>query len=163
LKQILIALAGTDGSAWHGAIDKEMDSIESYGTYTLHDPSEVPSYAKPIRSRLVLAIKQDPTGGSAHKFKARFCAKGFTQRAGIEYNDIFSPTGHRQSLRQFLSIFASADLEVKGFDVSSAFLHGDLQEEVWMKFPPKLETGKRAGKIARLHKSLYGLKQAGKC
>lgn len=157
------ALDGSDGKDWAVAIEKEMNSIESFSTYTLHDPSEVPRGAKPISSRLVLAVKPDPTGGDNHKLKARFCAKGFTQRPGIEYFDTFSPTGHRQSFRQFLALVAAHDLEVKGFDVSSAFLHGELEEEVWMKFPPEVATGHRAGKVARLRKSLYGLKQAGKC
>lgn len=157
------ALDSDDGPAWQAAIEKEMNAIESFQTYTLHNPSEVPPTSRLISSRLVLAVKFDPTGGDAHKLKARFCAKGFTQRPGIEYVDTFSPTGHRQSFRQFLSVVAADNMEVKGFDVSSAFLHGDLEEEVWMRFPPEVATGHRAGKVARLRKSLYGLKQAGKC
>jgi hypothetical protein len=157
------ALVGPDGKEWRAAIDKELAAIESFGTYTLHDETEMPKGTKPIGARLVLAVKRDPTGGNNHKLKARLCAKGFTQRPGIEYTDTFSPTGHRQSFRQFMSIVASSNLEVKGFDVSSAFLHGELEEEVWMRFPKEVATEHRAGKIARLRKSLYGLKQAGKC
>jgi hypothetical protein len=130
------ALVGPDGKEWRAAIDKELAAIESFGTYTLHDETEMPKGTKPIGARLVLAVKRDPTGGNNHKLKARFCAKGFTQRPGIEYTDTFSPTGHRQSFRQFMSIVASSNLEVKGFDVSSAFLHGELEEEVWI-----IETG----------------------
>ena len=62
-----------------------------------------------------------------------------------------------------MSLVATQDLEVKGFDVGSAFLHGELEEEIWMNFPPELKAGHREGRVARLRKSLYGLKQAGKC
>ena len=72
LKTVAAAINGPDGEGWQKAIDKEMSAIESFGSYTLHDPSEVPSHARLISSRMVLHIKLDPTGGESHRLKARF-------------------------------------------------------------------------------------------
>ena len=157
------ALSGPDADEWQRAVDKEMTGIEAFGTYTLHDRSEMPAHIKPVQSRIVLDVKLDPTGGNSHRAKARFVAKGFTQKYGIDFYETFCPTGHRQSFRQFCVIVAVYDLEVKNYDVSQAFLHGRLNEVVWLVFPLEVATGHRRGKVALLHRSLYGLKQAGKC
>lgn len=89
-----------------------------------HGIADVPSNVKPIDSRLVLATKIDLSGGNDHKLKTRLCAKGFTQRHGIDYFETLSPVGHRQPFRLLLFITASLDLELKGLDITTAFLHG---------------------------------------
>lgn len=151
------ALNGPDAQGWKESLQKERDSIESAGTWDLVDKDELPANCKPIDSRLVLATEIDPSGGNNHKLKTRLCAKGFTQRHGIEYFETFSPVGHRQSFRLLLSIPASLNLELKGLDVTTAFLHGPLDETIYMRLPPEVEMGK--GKVAKLKKALYGLKQ----
>lgn len=155
------ALKGPDAEGWRESLEKELDSIQNAGTWDLIDKSDVPSGCRSIDSRLVLATKIDPSGGEDHKLKTRLCAKGFTQRHGIDYFETFSPVGHRQSFRLLLSITASLNLELKGLDITTAFLHGPLDETIYMRLPPEVELGH--GKIAKLKKALYGLKQAGRC
>jgi hypothetical protein len=154
------ALQGPDAAAWQAGLDSELSSINQAGTWDLVDKADVPEGIRPIDSRLVLALKLDPTGGDNHVCKVRLVAKGFTQRPGIDYVDTFSPVGHRQSLRLMLSLAASLDLEVQALDIKTAFLHGTLQETIYMYLPPEV-SGRH--KVARLKKALYGLKQAGRC
>lgn len=155
------ALNGPDAEGLKESLQKELDSIANAGTWDLINRSEVPADCKRIDSRLVLAIKIDPSGSNDHKLKTRLCAEGFTQRHGIDYFETFSPFGHRQSFRLLLSITASLNLELKGLDITTAFLHGPIDETIYMRLPPETEMGK--GKIAKLKKALYGLKQAGRC
>jgi hypothetical protein len=155
------ALEGPDGKEWELSLQAELNSIEQAGTWDLIDVQDVPSGSRPIDSRLVLAIKIDPTGGNSHRLKTRLCAKGFTQRPGIDFFETFSPVGHRQSFRLLLSLTASLDLELKGLDITTAFLHGPLKETIYMRLPKEVTIGR--GKVARLKKALYGLKQAGRC
>jgi hypothetical protein len=154
------ALQGPDAEGWQAALDKELLSIRNAGTWDLVDRADLPEGTRPIDSRLVLATKLDPTGGDDHTLKVRLVAKGFTQRPGIDYVDTFSPVGHRQSLRLMLSLAASLDLEVQALDITTAFLHGTLQETIYMFLPPEV-SGRQ--KVAKLRKALYGLKQAGRC
>ena len=118
---------------------------------------------QPIGSRLVLDIKLDPSGGDDHVFKTRLVGKGFTQRPGIDFYDTYSPVGHRQSFRQLLSLAAVQDWEVEAVDIRTAFLHGDLEETMYMKLPPEVASRYGNKNIALLKKALYGLKQAGRC
>jgi hypothetical protein len=155
------ALDGPDAEAWQASLDKELASIDKAGTWILVNEEDIPASVRPIDSRLVLALKMDPTGGDNHICKTRLVAKGFSQRPGIDFYDTFSPVGHRQSFRQLMTIVADLDLEVQGLDIATAFLHGDLEEEIYMKLPKEVTKGKR--QVARLRKALYGLKQAGRC
>ena len=69
------------------------------------------------------------------RFKARLVAKGFSQKEGIDYNEIFFPIVKRSSIRVLLTLVAQFDLEFQQFDVKSAFLHGDLEETIYMDQP----------------------------
>jgi hypothetical protein len=97
--------------------------------------------------------------GSVERHKAWLVAKGFSQVEGIDYNETFSPIAKMNSIRLFLALVASHKWEVHQMDVKSAFLHGDLQEEIYMEQPPGYVQND-SSLVCCLKKSLYGLKQS---
>lgn len=155
-------LSGDDKERWQASIAKELQSIESAGIFEYVQRKDMPGGAKAIDSQYVHTIKVDPSGGDDHTLKTRLVARGFSQRRGLDYVETFSPVGHRQSLRQMLSIVARENFELQGLDISTAFLHGDLDEGIYMRLPQE-SVGASLERIVRLRKSLYGLKQAGRC
>ena len=86
--------------------------------------------------------------------------KGYGQKKGIDYDEIFSPVVKMSSIRVVLGLAASLDLEVEQMDVKTAFLHGDLEEEIYMEQPEGYVKKGKENLVCRLKKSLYGLKQA---
>lgn len=90
-------------------------------------------------------------------------AKGFTQREGIDYTEIFSPVVKHTSIRMLLSLVVHFDLELDQLDVKTAFLHGKLLETIYMKQPKGYEEKGREDLVCLLDKSLYGLKQSPRC
>jgi hypothetical protein len=97
--------------------------------------------------------------GSIERYKARLVAKGYSQRPGFDYTEVFAPTFRQSSLRLILALSAIEDLELRSVDISSAFLNGDLDEEIYMKQPEGFHEG-GLNHVCKLKKSLYGLKQA---
>ena len=97
--------------------------------------------------------------GKVSTSKARLVAKGFTQRQGIDYEETFSPVAMVKSIRILLAIAAYYDYEIWQMDVKTAFLNGNLQEEVYMTQPDGF-TSEDGTKVCKLNRSIYGLKQA---
>ena len=98
--------------------------------------------------------------GTIEKYKARLVAKGFRQTEGFDFFDAFSPVTRVTSIRVLLSIAALHDLEIHQMDVKTAFLHDELEEEIYMEQPEGFVVPGQERKVCRLVKSLYGLKQA---
>ncbi len=149
------ALASPQCEEWIAAMNEEMESLQSNGTWKLE---EVPAGAKTLPVKWIYKIKRDASG-QIQRFKARLVVKGFFQKEGVDYTDVFAPVSKHATLRTLLSIVAAQDLELEQLDVKTAFLNGDLEEEIYMQQPPGYVQG--GSRVAcRLLKSIYGLKQA---
>jgi len=97
--------------------------------------------------------------GSIERYKARLVAKGYSQRPGLDYTETFTPTTKFATLHAILAIAAIEDLELESLDISSAFLNGDLDSEVYLQQPEDFHQG-NSDCVWRLLKSLYGLKKS---
>ena len=149
------AMSGPNAAEWQQAMVEEMQSLIAHGTYTLQ---ELPDGYKAIKSKWVYKVKLD-AAGRIERFKARLVAKGFQQVEGIDFNEVFAPTSKHTSLRVLLSIVADRDLELEQLDVKTAFLNGELEEELYMEQPVGFQDG-GPGMVCKMHKALYGLRQA---
>ena len=149
------AIARDDADMWRAAMNEEISSLLANNTYTLEP---LPAGFKALPCKWVFTIKRD-ADGNIKRYKARLVVKGFMQREGIDYTEVFAPVSKHATLRVLLSSVANDNLVLKQLDVKTAFLHGELEETIYMKQPPGYEEGVR-GIACRLHKSLYGLKQA---
>ncbi|XP_060672707.1 wall-associated receptor kinase-like 10 [Ziziphus jujuba] len=107
----------------------------------------------------VFKLKKDGSGRVV-KHKARLVVKGFLQKKGIDFDEIFSPVVKMTSIRVIFGLVASLNLELEQMDVKTAFLHGDLHEEIYMEQPEGFEVSGKENLVCKLKKSLYGLKQA---
>ncbi|WVZ97328.1 hypothetical protein U9M48_042876 [Paspalum notatum var. saurae] len=143
-------------SLWRKAMLDEMTSIEANGTWELVDP---PLRQRPIGLKWVFKAKKDATG-IVTKHKARLVAKGYVQRQGIDYDEVFAPVARLESVRLLLALAASEGWPVHHMDVKSAFLNGELREEVYVAQPPGFVVAGKEHKVLRLIKALYGLRQA---
>jgi hypothetical protein len=120
---------------------------------------ELPHGQRAIGLKWVYKVKRDENG-SIVKYKARLVAKGYVQHAGIDFEEVFAPIARLESVRLLLAIAAHSGWSVHHMDVKSAFLNGELQEEVYVQQPPGFIDDKHKNKVLRLHKALYGLRQA---
>jgi len=147
------ALNSAESEKWMLAMDEEYQSLMKNNTWTL---CRLPVGRTAIRNKWVYTIKS----GTEVRYKARLVAKGFTQRPGIDYEETYSPVVRHDSLRAVLAITAAENLEMVQLDVKTAFLNGDLHEELYMFQPTGFEIEGQEDLVCRLNKSLYGLKQA---
>ena len=149
------ALAGPQSSQWREAMGREIQSCVLAGTWQI---VELPRGKKAVKCRWVFTVKEN-ADGTIERFKARIVAKGFTQRPGIDFNETFAPVARFSSIRAILHLAACQDWELDQLDITTAFLNGDLDEEIFMEQPPGFEEG-GPGSVCRLQKSLYGLRQS---
>ena len=140
------AVQGTDSALWQEAMKSEMDSMYTNQVWTLVD---APEGIKPIGCKWVFKKKTD-VDGNVQTYKARLMAKGYRQRHGVDYDETFSPIAMIKSIRIMLAIAAYFDYEIWQMDVKTAFLNGNLLEDVYMQQPDGFVAPKHANKVCKL-------------
>ncbi|CAI7863979.1 unnamed protein product, partial [Closterium sp. NIES-54] len=149
------AIEGPYSSQWEAAMDAEMASWKSTGTYVDEVP---PPEANIVSGMWIFRVKRPP--GSPSVFKARYVAHGFTQREGVDFFQTFSPTPKMTTFQVLLHVVAHCDYELHSLDFSTAFLQGSLHEEIWLHRPPSFTGSFPAGTQWSLRWPVYGLRQA---
>ena len=144
-----------DSSKWELAMKDEMKSLISNQTWEL---AELPMGKKALHNKWVYRIKEEHDGSK--RYKARLVVKGFQQKEGIDYTEIFAPVVKLNTIRSVLSIVASEELYLEQLNVKTTFLHGDLDEEIYMHQPEGFSEEGKKNMVCKLKNSLYGLKQA---
>ncbi|CAA7038223.1 unnamed protein product [Microthlaspi erraticum] len=145
-----------ESGEWMLACEDEIRSIEKNNTWTL---MELPHGAKAIGLKWVFKLKRN-SDGSINKHKARLVAKGYVQRYGIDFEEVFAPVARLETIRFLIGLAASRGWEIHHLDVKTAFLHGELKEIVYVSQPEGFEVKGSENKVYKLHKALYGLRQA---
>jgi len=138
---------------WVQAMNDELEAMTSNNTWTLVPR---PQNRKVVGSRWVYRIKHKPNG-DVERYKARLVAKGCTQVEGTDYFDTFSSVAKIVTVRTLLAIASIKEWFLYQMDVSNAFLHGDLNEEIYMSPPPGM-LPPNDSRVCKLQKSIYGLK-----
>ncbi|CAI7871581.1 unnamed protein product [Closterium sp. NIES-54] len=149
------ALESSDVEEWKKAMESELKSIEENGTWEL---VELPKGRKAITSKWLFKIKSN-ADGKIERYKSRIVAKGYQQKEKVDYKELlFAPVVKPTTLRTLLAGAAIKGWVVKQMDVTTAFLNGVLEEEIFMAQLEGFDDG--SDKVLRLNKALYGLKQA---
>lgn len=151
-------ISSIDASFWQDAIKSEIESILFNQTWELCD---LPKGSKLVGSKWIFRKKLRPDG-SIDKFKAMLVIKGFTQKKGVDFFDTFSPVIKIGTIRTLMALAAIHDLIVHQIDVKTAFLNGDLEEEINIAQPEGFVMKGQENKVCKLKKSIYGLRQASK-
>ncbi|KAK1696332.1 hypothetical protein QYE76_013029 [Lolium multiflorum] len=133
-----------------------MGSMYDNKVWTLVD---LPDSRKAVENKWIFKRKTD-ADGNITVYKARLVAKGFRQIQGVDYDETFSPVAKLKSVRILLAIAAFFDYEIWQMDVKTAFLNGDIEEELYMVQPKGFVDPKNADMVCKLQRSIYGLKQA---
>ena len=141
---------------WRHAMDLELEAIEKNGTWELTD---LPDGGKKIGVKWVYKTKLNENG-EVDKYKARLVAKGYAQQHGVDYTEVFAPVARLDTIRLVIALAAQKGWSIYQLDVKSAFLHGELSEEVFVEQPRGYEIKGSEQKVYKLKKALYGLKQA---
>ncbi|UYV83109.1 hypothetical protein LAZ67_22002237 [Cordylochernes scorpioides] len=151
------ALSGRDSYFWKKAMEEEFDSLIENKTWELVDP---PKNRNIIGTKWVFKTKCN-SDGSVERHKARLVAKGYSQQYGIDYEETFAPVVRQSTIRMFLALAVEYNLILHQMDVQSAYLNGEIKEEIFMTQPENFVSRKYPEKVCRLKKANYGLKQAG--
>ncbi|KAK3029403.1 LOW QUALITY PROTEIN: hypothetical protein RJ639_039747 [Escallonia herrerae] len=135
---------------WRNAMAKEISALEANNTWTL---MPLPSGKHAIDSKWVYKVKFHPDG-TVERYKARLVAKGYTQIEGLDFHETFAPVAKLVTVRCLLAIASIKKWELHQLDVNNAFLHGDLEEEVYMKIPQGIQRNSQRGKIYEKGRSI---------
>jgi hypothetical protein len=141
---------------WDNAMDEEMATLDANTTWEL---LALPKDKKAIRCNWVYKVKHN-ADGSMSKYRTRLVAKGYAQTYGIDYEETYSPIARMTTVRTIIGMAVIKGWSLHQMDVKNVFLHGDLQEEMYMEQPPSYVDQTHPNLVCRLKKTLYGLKQA---
>jgi transposase InsO family protein len=147
------AIQEADSAAWKEAMDEEIRSLQQNNTWSLVD---LPPGRKVLRGRWVYKLKRGPQG-EIIRYKARWVVKGYEQQYGIDYDQTFAAAVKPAAFRPIFALATKHDLEIEQMDVKTAFLHGKIEETIYVEQPTGYE---QKGKVCLLKKGLYGLKQS---
>lgn len=147
------AISGTDANNWKFAILEEYNSLIKNNTWI---EADLPDNVKPLNCMWVFKRKRN-AHGEVVRYKARLVAKGCHQKKGVDYNETYSPVIRHTSIRYLLSIAVKYDLDIDHMDAITAFLQGELFEDIYIKKPEGFRCDE---KVLKLQKSIYGLKQS---
>ena len=139
---------------WRRVMLEEMKAIEDNGTWELVDPS---AGCRPIGLKWVYKVKQNERGAIV-KYKARLVARGFVQREGVDFEEVFAPVARMESVRLLLAMAAAKDWRVHHLDIKSAFLNGELAETVFVNQVSGFVVKGVEHLVLKLRKALYGLR-----
>ena len=153
------ALARQDKEKWLNAMNEEMESLHANDVWDL---IELPKGRKAIGSKWVFKLKVNAEG-VVERYKARLVAQGFSQKFGEDYDETFCPVVRHESIRTLIALAVQNGLKLHQMDITTAFLNGELKEDVYMKQPEGFTVKGQEDLVCRLKRSIYGLKQSGRC
>lgn len=153
------ALSGPKSREWTDAMTNEIGSLAENDVWDL---VTLPEGRKAIGSKWIYKTKLD-ADGNIERYKARLVAQGFNQKYGIDYDETFSPVVRFESIRTVIALAANYALKVHQMDVKTAFLNGELKEEIFMKQPEGFVSKGEENLVCKLQRSIYGLKQSARC
>jgi len=151
------ALNGPNAIEWQEAIDYEISQLEKLNAWKIID---APACGNIIPCHYVLVTKCGPDSKKL-KLRARLVANGQHQQYGLDYSETFAPTSSMTTIRTVLTVAAQHDWEIHQVDIRSAYLHAEVKEDIYMRAPLGYLKPEDKGKVLKLLRSLYGLKQAG--
>jgi hypothetical protein len=159
-KSLAEAKCHPDWPKWELAIREELKMLENAGTWAL---VSAPPDANIVGSKWVFRLKHD-VAGNIVCYKARLVAQGFSQVEGVDYFDTYAPVAKLASICTVLALAARLDLELHQIDIKGAYLNGVLTDDeiIYMWQPPAYHYLNSTGKVLRLHKTIYDLKQSGR-
>ena len=141
---------------WRQAMTDEFDELLRNGMWSL---VPTPINQKIVGCKWLFRIKRNPDG-SISRFKARLVAKGYTQTPGTDFGETFALVVHPQTVKIILTIAMTNSWQMHQLDINNAFLQGTIAEQVYMSQPPGFKHPQFPNHACRLHKAIYGLRQA---
>jgi hypothetical protein len=148
------AMGRPDAEQWKAACDKEYECIIKNDTYDLIGRESLPAHANILGNTWVCKIKPGML------YRARLCVRGDWQIEGVDYFEVFAPTAKLASFRMILHLGATFDLEVHQVDFETAFMNGDIEEDIYMRQIPGYEDPEKPHHVCKLKKALNGIRQA---
>ena len=153
------ALSSPEKREWMKAMESEINSLNANKIWDL---AELPCGRKAIGSKWAFKRKYD-SGGNMKQHKGRLVAQGFLQKHGVDYDETVCPVVRLDSVRTVITLAAKHDLKLHQLDITTAFLNGELNEDIYMKQPEGFQVKGKEHLVCKLNRSLYGLKQSPRC
>lgn len=152
------AISGIHGEEWLAGCRREVEMLTKLNVW---EEVELPTGQRAVLSKWVFAEKTN-MAGEVIKQKSRFVVRGFTQKEGVDFNEMFSPTAKFTSLMIIVSLAVKNEWNIQGFDVVSAYPHSPIDETIYVR-PPEGYKTRIPGAVLLLKRALYGTKQAARC